>query len=475
MENFKSLLNKSKLSGENIDQAIFEITIESHNDIEEINNFASAQKEHFTLELKSDEGERYTLPHNNETTLNNQTLSLQIIKRNNSDFYVFFSEAGFASSLNSTKIQNKSRIYINAKFEEFSSKWCEFKQWNGHYPQSTPSQKTTDPRKFIKDSSGGALIEHLEFWITQHQPLISSSTFETWLNTSLGKASLIFCSEIWKEPDALKLVFSGAQNLEITYDPRKDNSFLIADNKKISEIANWVLEVEREIEIRQSLLTSRIANEQTRPKETWPSLIKRTFPKVLENTKNDYKAHLHSKSSETLKVIADIRKSIAEESAKIIERTHALSSVLFRDIAIAFGTISIKFLAAKNKDDFKTELMFLLLFTACWLAASLYMTTSTNRLYILSLAKSRYFWSRKVNQSIPISEFKELSERPFRDAVNAYDKTRHQAASIYYSVILVLLLTAVSNLSMAQSLLHYISSFRIENSPLEFSHYMNMP
>jgi hypothetical protein len=250
---------------------------------------------------------------------------------------------------------------------------------------------------------------------------------------------------------------------------------LKADNNKISEIANWVLEVEREIEIRQNLLASRIANEQIRSEETWPSLIKRTFSKVLENTKNDYKAHLHSKSSETLKIIADIRKSIAEESAKIIERTHALSSVLFRDIAIAFGTISIKFLAAKNKDDFKTELMFLLLFTACWLATSLYMTTSTNRLYILSLAKSRYFWSRKVNQSIPISEFKELSERPFRDAVKAYDKTRRQATSIYYSVIVVLLLIAISNLSVTQSLLYYISSFTSENSPLEFSHYMNMP
>ncbi|MCE6977926.1 hypothetical protein EI534_11100 [Pseudomonas frederiksbergensis] len=474
MESFKSLLNKSTFTGESIDRALFEITIDSERTLEELNSFSSTQKDYFTLELRSEEGERYLLPYT-LTSLPNQSMSLQIVKKNHHDFYVFFSESGFENSLKNKEIQSKGIIYINSEFEEFSSRRCEFKKWNGTYCQNTLPSKLTDPRKFIKDSSGGELIEHLEFWITQKQAPAMSDTFNMWLNVSLGKTSLIFCSEVWKESNSLKLIFSGTQTFEVKYIPENDNKNLIDSNLKISEIANWMLEVDREVEIRHNLLTSRIANEQTRLGETWPKLIERSFSKILENAKNDYKAHLHSKSSETLKIIADIRKSIAEESAKIIERTHALSSVLFRDIAIAFGTISIKFLAAKSKDDLKSELMFLLLFTACWLAASLYMTTCTNRLYIHSLAKSRYFWSRKVNQSIPISEFKELSERPFRDAVHAYDKTRRQATFIYTAVITTLIFIAISNISATKELINFLSSFTDGNSPFDFSHYINMP
>ncbi|WP_438870066.1 hypothetical protein [Pseudomonas sp. L1(2025)] len=457
---------------ENLGSAMYELTINSLNELDTLNSFSETQKENFSVEIRLHDGDRYQLPNNNKAILN-QTVSLKISKLNRSDFYVFFSEQGFSNGLKEKEIYNRNCIYINSNFSEFSSRRCKFKTLNGVYATVESYQPPIDPRKFIKDSSGGELVKDLEFWITNQIPSEESNIFTRWLEIALKKSTLLFCSEIWSTGNSLNLVFKGVQTLEISFNEREKS--LAPQHIKILEAASWILELDREVEIRHSLISSRIANEQLRREDSWPELLERSLTKILENSKNDYKAYLHSKSSETLKLIAEIRKSIAEESAKIIDRTHALSSTLFRDIAIAFGTISVKFLALKNKDDFKAEILFLLLFTACWLAASLCITTSTNKMYIISLTKSRFFWSRKVNQSIPITEFKELSERPFRDAVKAYNKTRRQASLVYGLVIVALIAMALSSTRWEEAITEKLESIENNVFLFDFSHYRDMP
>jgi len=254
---------------------------------------------------------------------------------------LFFTLKGFENGLSHKSIDSRENIFINYEFEEFSSRTCKFKPWTKHEKNHSEERKPIDVRKIIKDASSGELASNIEFWITHLEPHTPSNAYSLWLKKSIPKSSLIFCSEIWKENQSLKLVINGTKKLETEFDTNALYPDSIQESK-INEAANWMFDLEREVDIRHLLLTTRLSNQQIKASDNWLSFLSRILPKCLENAKNDYKAHVHSKTSETLKAIADIRKIIAEESSKIIERTHALSATLFRDIAIAFSAISIR-------------------------------------------------------------------------------------------------------------------------------------
>lgn len=453
MEDFNLLTGRSISSTESHEQVIFELPALSVSDICTLNDFADSYKKFFTLECRTEEGEKFPLP-DASGQLVGSSANLKISKLPRGTSTVFFTVSGLRRSLKNDKVQRSNIVYLFFIFSEFSSRSCNFKIWSEDQSADDISHLLIDPRNFIRDSTGGALVEHLKFWTLRTRPDVLSEAFRVWEEIAIPCSSLIFCTEVWKKNLALNLVFSGPQKLEIEYDEKTDK--IPFDTLKVVESTSWILDVDREVDIRHNFFSSRIASERRRKLETWPEFFNRVASRVLENSKNDYKAHLHSKSSETLKAIADLRKIIAEESSKIIDRTHALTSTLFRDIAIAIGTVSIKILAVKEAS---IESSFLLVFSVLWLAASLSITISTNRAYIISLTKSRFLWSKKVNYLIPISEFKDLSTRPFKDAVKAYNRSKSYAITIYTLTMAIMILMAISQSRLVYATKEFITRF----------------
>ncbi|MEE4087051.1 hypothetical protein [Pseudomonas viridiflava] len=452
MEKFNEIIGKSLSVVENKNDALIKFSKLSKSDFEELNDFSEKYKDYFLLSIRTSEGERHCLPYNYDQLIED-TLNLKIQKLVRPGSAVFFSVDGLCQGLKDNLVQRCVTIYLTQAFSEFSSWSCCFKPWcieEVSYKEKTLS----DPRNFIRDSTGGGLVEHLKFWILLKKPATEGLLYKAWQDVASPKSSLIFCSEIWKKDTTLNLIFSGTQKLEIEYSEQGTEKTF--DHNTVASCANWILEVERETDIRHNFFSSRIAREYVRKSDRWPDLFNRVAARALDNAKNDYKAHIHSKSSETLKAISELRKTTAEESSKIIDRTHALAATLFRDIAIAIGTISIKIIISK---DSQTESLYLLIFSAFWLAASLTITLRSNRSYIIALTKSRYLWSRKVNSIIPMSEFKELSKRPFKDAVSAYNNARTQATFIYIVTIAFMIILALSQSNIAKALKKIMSFF----------------
>ncbi|PXX76578.1 hypothetical protein SAMN05660489_00172 [Pseudomonas sp. LAMO17WK12:I10] len=441
MEKINSLFSAANYINEHMDQALFSIENLNLETLKLLNNFAGRHSDFFTVEVTTEFGEHSVLPSTSPELLN-QKIEILIKKTSLTNTAYFFSLQGFENGIALQKVETKKAIYINYEFEEFSSRTCTFKKWIQYPNTSFQETDNIDARKFIKDASAGELSKNIEFWIIKKEPIIKNDVYAAWIKNSIPKSSLLFCSEIWKEETSLRLIVNGSQKLETTLENTHLSTIKTTAPECIYSSANWLLEIDREVEIRHQLLCTRISSQKIKSHEDWISFLHRTLPKNLENAKNDYKAHLHSKTSETLKAIADIRKIIAEESSKVIERTHALSATLFRDIAIAFSAISIRIISISNNSNLDHEKTVLLILSACWLATSLKMTTRANFLYIKSLTKSRFSWSRKVNTTIPISEFKELSEKPFKDAVQAYNQIRKLAEKTYLTAILLLIFFA---------------------------------
>ena len=442
MEKFKAVIASSTSHNESINEGIFNFHKLSQDDLKILNDFATLNRDYFRLEIRLDDGERYELPHSKIESTDTPT-SCKISKLERPGVSTFITITGLKNSLNNELITSSKTIYFLGEFSAFSSRSCDILPLGTaiDYLQKKPASVET--RNLVKDATGGKHLEHLDFWIPFNQPERSSDIYDCWIQHALYKTSILFCSEIWPDESGLKLVFIASQNLEIILRSDTPKTY---DQNLIPEVANWILEVEREAGIRHTFLSARIANEHSKRNDSWPSLLSRVLKKAFNNARNDYKAHLHSKSADTLKAIGEIRKSIAEDSSKIVDRTHSLVSTLFRDIAIAVGTVSIKIMISNGSGNSRTETAMLLIFSAAWLAASLYFTIKTNYSYIISVAKSRFVWSRKVNTLIPISEFKELSSRPFKDSIKNYNHIRRLALCVYVTTIIFLLSMAASQL-----------------------------
>ncbi|WIN07391.1 MULTISPECIES: hypothetical protein [Pseudomonas] len=135
-------------------------------------------------------------------------------------------------------------------FSEFSSQSCNFKIWSKDESADDISRTLLDPRNFIRDSTGGALVEHLKFWALRTKPNVLSEAFRVWEEIAIPCSSLIFCTEVWKKNLALNLIFSGPQKLEIEYDQKIDK--ILFDTLKVVESTSWILDVDREVEIRHN-------------------------------------------------------------------------------------------------------------------------------------------------------------------------------------------------------------------------------
>ncbi|WP_312960827.1 hypothetical protein [Stutzerimonas nitrititolerans] len=438
-EKIKSISHRFEIKNETIDQVLIDLQID------ELSKFRSLNKtldNSFFISKAVIDGDTLAFPIP-EASFTGEEFQISINKKLPSHAAIFFSEKGFVHGLtNKAEIEKRTAIFIDANFESFETKTCKFEQLANLttlHNKEAPQKINFNSRNIIKDATGKHLQTNIEFWITQEAgPKQENSVYETWKKHSFNTLALMLCSEIWKSEEGLKLVFNGQQKREATFygalESINDELFSI-----ITKSCYWLAESERESDIRHALIISRIASHlKEEQKETWEHSLPKLLPYALNDARNDYKAHIHSKTAETLKAIAELRKAIAEETAKVVERTHNLSNTLFKDIALAFSVISIRALSLSSNGSLKHETSSLLAFSAIWMLFNLWTVTNTNSSYIRSLARSRFSWSRKVNHKIPTSEFKELSERPFKEAVNSYKRILKNTKFFYFFIVFAL-------------------------------------
>lgn len=443
-EKIKLVCQESEITTETINEAIFKVKIKNKSKFIALNRIIVQNPK--ISAIATIDGEKFPFPIN-EAHFTTEEFRIHIQKNLLPNEAVFFSVQGFINGLrNAREIEKRNHIYINAEFESFDTKTCHFGKIENYSSQKHIHLdiESFNAKKIIKDSTGTKLPSIAEFWIRKNpEPKDESNIYKKWRKQAFLESQILFCSEIWSHEEGTLLILNGANKHEVLIEAQATE---ISSSKfnHLTESLNWITEIERESEIRHSLIVTRLAARLKESETKWPTSLLTYVKNCLSDAKNDYRAHVNSKVAETLKSIGEIRKAIAEESSKVVERTHGLSSTLFKDIAISFGAISIRLVTASST-SLKNETLLLILLSILWIISNLYLTASINSRYIISLAKSRVAWNRKVNQKIPTSEFKELSEKPFREAVNHYKKILKKVKSIYLSICAILLYTAFYN------------------------------
>lgn len=431
-----NLLSGLLLETESLDAAFFRSNSADKDLLPKLNKIANNTTYNFKIEISDIFGDRIKLP-TTEGLSDFQLETISFIKDRLPRQNFFFTYSGFIANLSSSEIANSESIHIYEDFFEFSSLTCIFRKWNLKAPtiEKASHADSIDARKIVNDLARSQISANHLFWIT-HFKNEEKPPLE-WLEFSTPKAALLLFSEISSSDTGLTYKLKGNRNIE--FNSIHSKSLSNNEQENIHSALAWIFETSRDAEIRHTLLCQRLSHNSPKSSESWIKFISRTLPHSYSAAKEDYKNHLLIKTGELLKAVTDIRKTVSDETNKIVEKTNTLTSSLLRDASITFLITSLRqTLIAKNLISTQGSAL-ILIATATWLLISISLTGYQNKLFIKSQIRFRRNWSKGLSSLIPEGELNKIAKRPFKEAVNNYRKIKTITNTIYATIIITII------------------------------------
>jgi hypothetical protein len=169
----------------------------------------------------------------------------------------------------------------------------------------------------------------------------------------------------------------------------------------------------------------------------------------LESARAAYSAYVKAGSKETLKALADLRKTVSEESQKASQRAQDLSSALWKDLAVATAPFVLKILPDASKTSSLWIAGALAVGAASFLIFSFSIQVFLNHRYLHAQKRARELWRGRLNLVLTQSEVEEFSERPIQESVRDYRIVRLWVGGVYTILVAILFIFAVLELKSA--------------------------
>jgi hypothetical protein len=299
-----------------------------------------------------------------------------------------------------------------------------------------------DPRRFVRcvDAKLPAPAE-LSTWILRGSPPIAPSiAFDRWRRASCEMLALSLANELVFDASGSKVVLSGQppKKLELGLFNGSDASPF----ETVSEAAKWVFGGQHDHELKHTFLTAELAREWPLTEPFCQGLAKR-LPNALDSARLLYKAHVRTGSKDTLKALAELRKVLGDEVQKISQQTRDLASGVWKDVAIAVGTLSLKLLTdATRTPGFKTGIAYVGLAVAAYIGISFWMAVRTNSQFMKVTHDIRSSWRTKLYGFLDDDDYRTLATEPLRKAEDAYLSTRCWTGAVVMIIALALVLNS---------------------------------
>jgi hypothetical protein len=207
----------------------------------------------------------------------------------------------------------------------------------------------------------------------------------------------------------------------------------------LQEAASWVYFEGRDPEARQLLFSNELA--RAHDPDALPDVLKRS----LESAKSAYDAHVKSGSRETLKALADLRKTVFEETQKISQRAQDLASSLWKDLAVAAAPFALKIITDPSKATDPNILPIFLFGAALFLTFSFCIQLYVNYRFFRHQDASREIWKRALNVALSQQELDQLSDKPIGDSLRDYRRVRFAVGIVYLILVAILVKVGIEH------------------------------
>lgn len=340
----------------------------------------------------------------------------------------FFTEKGFKIALQNENFENFQEVRVCGNFPSFKTRRFHVLPWNGEIlplaQAQEPSHYEVDPRlALIRDLTGAIVPRDPYIWMLLGEPG-AGAIWETWKTVALQKLSYLLTSEIWDENGQLMASLNGARRRTFSLQPSA-TEFSTNRYLKICEAVEWML-VHHDAEARHEVLIRRLATlapDNGQSALAWPNAVIKIIPEALDGARLDHRAYIRSKSAESVKAMADLRKVIGEDISKIIEKAHRLSVGFITGVAALAAGLGIRLImfAGKEVTPLLSLTFCIILLAVIWSGLLLQRYVSSKSL-VNDLRHMRN-WHRNTHLALSRSDYAELALRPVLDAVKLYKKT----------------------------------------------------
>lgn len=287
------------------------------------------------------------------------------------------------------------------------------------------------PRKLVSDHVGVREVpEDLSPWILTTPPAIRSPAFQAWTKVAARRLLSGLVSSAFSEGNDVWFQVSGPPIFKI----RADDGNVEPQHQLLTEAVTWVYLSGFDTEARHRLFSGELARAD-RPGQGFGDSLARGF----DSAKIAYEAHIQSASRETLKALADLRKTVIEETQKVTQRTQDMTSGLARDLAVSAAPFVLKVLGDAGKVSTAQIAAGFYFAAAVFIALSFGLQWRINSAFLASQKISRQRWMQTLFTYISNKERDEIAEQPIEEALTNYRETRGILTGVYAALVAILL------------------------------------
>ncbi|MET4312696.1 hypothetical protein [Bradyrhizobium sp. RT4b] len=325
--------------------------------------------------------------------------------------------------------------------QAFRARGLEFASWDFAQtpPPAEPLLGSIDPTRYVRDFvPDREIVTDLNPWLLLAAPAVSSPAYQAWETVSARRLLGGLVSRAWLEDGQVWLQAAATPPI---YRIRADDPALPGARSRLTESANWVFLSGTDVEARHLLFSGELAR-ASRPQQD----LATTLEQALEAAKAAYEAHVQSSSRETLKALADLRKTVIDETQKVAQRAQDLAATLWRDLAVSAAPFILKILgdAAKTPGALISSLFYFA--AAVFIGLSFALQWRINGAFFQSQASSRRSWMQSLFSYISVREREEIAETPIEQAMKNYRETRGVLLVVYGLLIGALVAAGVHTL-----------------------------
>lgn len=294
--------------------------------------------------------------------------------------------------------------------------------------------------------------EKINCWILKSLGNKSCKAYVLWQLFSCRELIKCFSNELYKT-DCEMIGLSGKPPRKLIFG---DAANCISEFYLIQETGKWVFFEGEEIELKHTFLSNELARE-------WPENInfcdgiRTKLSPALESARLLYKAHIRTSSKETIKSLGELRKSLGDDTQKIIQHSKDLSSSMWKDVALTISTIIIKYtLDATKAITLHNIYSWVFFAVAVYIIGSQSINLYINHRFIKLLENNREIWRKKLYGFLEENDYIELADKPIKQAYKSYNIIGMISTLVACTSALLLIFLGVSFMTSISDFLYSI-------------------
>jgi hypothetical protein len=309
-----------------------------------------------------------------------------------------------------------------------------FSGWSEALVTLQPSSPAKNPRFLVRELSVKRLVpEDIRPWLLLNDDALSmeSDTVQVWVNAAI-EAILPALAD---ETEDQSLRFKGPPRLSLSLQlGTSELAKRLGANgfHMLQRAANWVFENDREAEMRHILLATEIARSGVATDESC-DFMKKHISIAFDGAKIAYQVSLSDVGRDTLKILADLRKAVTEETAKVTDATRQLAGAVAGALAAGMGLMAARVSTAVPP--------WLILAVACIIVAYVGSIILSGMQFIRLQRQLRRDWQPRLYHFLPAADYRRMVTDPALKAETAF----HYAAAIGGLAVVTLALLVAFN------------------------------